>query len=72
MSNPGLGDCDKPNCGVGFVLRAAGVAPALERLKRLDGVIRPLPKDSECEGVTLPEKDGVMRPPREEATEGGR
>lgn len=71
-SNPGLlCDCDKPNCGAGFALRAAGVAPALGRPLRLDGVTRPLPKDSVVEGVILPENDGVTRPLREDATDGG-
>jgi hypothetical protein len=34
-------------------------------------VTRPLPKDSVVEGVILPENDGVTRPLREDATDGG-
>jgi hypothetical protein len=62
--------------------RAAGVVPGVTRPvdmgvfrpfeMEVEGVTLPLASDVEAEGVTRPEMDGVIRPPREEATEDGR
>lgn len=61
--------------------RAAGVSGPMEGVVRPLGVMRPFGMDGVCEslplydveGVMRPEEmDGVTRPPREEATDGGR
>jgi hypothetical protein len=66
---PGVAFARERDVGV-----VAGV-PLLEDI-RLDvekeGVIRPLIDAVETDGVIRPEIEGVIRPPREDATDGGR
>ena len=58
----------RPDIPSGFVLLSYGVTLPNE----VEGVIRPALMESGAEGVTRPEIEGVTRPPRDDATDGGR
>lgn len=62
---PGVIRPDSPN---GLVLLSCGVTLPNE----VEGVIRPTLMENGAEGVTRPETEGVIRPPRDDATDGGR
>lgn len=58
----------RPDIPSGFVLLSYGVTLPNE----VEGVIRPALMEKGAEGVTRPESEGVMQPPRDDVTEGGR
>lgn len=58
----------RPGMPRGFVLLLCGVSLPNE----VEGVMRPALMEYGAEGVTRPESEGVIQPPRDDATDSGR